>query len=105
MASNFCPKPINMKEITVEELKQKIDSKGDVQLIGVRADLEDEEANLGGELIPLGNVLVETDKIARDNPVSVHCRSGKRSAAASQQLEQQHKFDNLYNLRGGIKAW
>lgn len=94
-----------MKEITVEELKKKIDNKEDFQLIDVREDFEYEEANLGGELIPLGNVLLETDKISRDKPVIVHCRSGKRSAAAIQQLEQQHKYDNLYNLKGGIKAW
>ncbi|HYH55806.1 MAG TPA: rhodanese-like domain-containing protein, partial [Anseongella sp.] len=43
-----------MKEITVEELKQKIDNKEDFQLIDVREDFEYEEANLGGELIPLG---------------------------------------------------
>lgn len=94
-----------MKEITVEELKQKIDNKEDFQLIDVREEFEYEEANLGGELIPLGNILLEAGKIARDKPVIIHCRSGKRSAATIQQLEQQHQFDNLYNLQGGIKAW
>src|SRR3546814_11037093 len=74
------------------------------QLIDVREDFEFEEANLDGQLIPLGNILLETDKIARDKPVIIHSRSGQRSAAAIQQLGPNHQLDNLYNLRGGIKT-
>lgn len=93
-----------MKEITVQELKQKIDNKEDFQLIDVREVFEYEVSDIGGLNIPLGGVLIESDKIERDKPVIVHCRSGKRSAAAIMQLEQQG-FDNLYNLVGGILAW
>ena len=94
-----------MKEITVEELKQKIDNKEDFQLIDVRETFEYEMSNLGGENIPLAGVLIESDKIATDKPVIVQCRSGKRSAAAIMQLEQQLGYENLYNLEGGILAW
>jgi rhodanese-related sulfurtransferase len=93
-----------MKEISVQDLKQKIDSGEDFQLIDVREDFEYEVSNLGGLLIPLGGVLIEANKIARDKPVIIHCRSGKRSAAAIMQLEQLG-YTNLYNLRGGILAW
>ena len=94
-----------MQEITVEDLKRMKDSGEDFQLIDVREDFEYEMSNLNGELIPLGGILIETDKIATDKPVIVQCRSGKRSAAAIMQLEQLHGFDNLYNLKGGILAW
>lgn len=94
-----------MKEISVQELKQKIDNKEDFQLIDVRETFEYETSNLEGENIPLGGILIEVDKISRDKPVIVQCRSGKRSAAAVMQLEQMHGFDNLYNLKGGILAW
>ncbi|WP_410220319.1 rhodanese-like domain-containing protein [Pedobacter sp.] len=94
-----------MKEITVQELKQKIDQKEDFQLIDVRETFEYEMSNLDGVNIPLGGILIEADKIDRDKPVIVQCRSGKRSAAAIMQLEQVHGFDNLYNLKGGILAW
>jgi rhodanese-related sulfurtransferase len=93
-----------MNEITVQELKEKIDKSEDFQLIDVREDFEYETSNLGGVLIPLGGVLIEADKISKDKPVVVMCRSGKRSAAAIMQLEQQG-FTNLSNLRGGILAW
>lgn len=93
-----------MNEITVQELKEKIDKGEDFQLIDVREDFEYETSNLGGVLIPLGGVLIEAEKISKDKPVVVMCRSGKRSAAAIMQLEQ-HGFTNLSNLRGGILAW
>ena len=94
-----------MKEITVQELKQKIDNKEPFQLIDVREPFEYEVSDIGGLNIPLGGVLIEADKIDRDKQVVIHCRSGKRSAAAIMQLEQAHGFDNLYNLTGGILAW
>lgn len=93
-----------MKEISVQELKEKIDNNEDFQLIDVREEFEYEVSNLGGVLIPLGGILIEADKIAKDKPVIVHCRSGKRSAAAIMQLEQLG-YNNLYNLQGGILAW
>ncbi len=93
-----------MKEISVLELKEKIDNGEDFQLIDVREDFEYEMSNLGGLLIPLAGILIEADKIAKDKPVIMQCRSGKRSAIAIQQLEQKG-FTNLYNLRGGILAW
>jgi rhodanese-related sulfurtransferase len=93
-----------MEEITVEELKRKIDSGEDFQLIDVRETFEYEVSNLGGENIPLSGIMIESDKLATDKPVIVQCRSGKRSAAAIMQL-QTLGFDNLYNLEGGILAW
>ena len=96
---------IAMKEKTVLELKEMMDNHEDFQLIDVREDFEYEMSNLGGTLIPLGGILIEADKIAKDKPVIVQCRSGKRSAAAIMQLEQQLGYTNLYNLQGGILAW
>ena len=93
-----------MKEISVQELQEKMESGEDFQLVDVREDFEYETSNLGGVLIPLAGVLIEADKIAKDKPVVVMCRSGKRSAVAIMQLEAQG-FTNLYNLQGGILAW
>ena len=94
-----------MKEISVEELKSKIDNNEDFQLIDVRETFEYDTSNIKGENIPLGGLLLEADKISRDKPVIMQCRSGKRSAAAVMQLEQQLGLTNLYNLKGGILAW
>lgn len=94
-----------MKEISVQELKAKIDNKEDFQLIDVRETFEYEVSNLNGENIPLGGILIEAEKVSKDKPVIIQCRSGKRSAAAVMQLEAQYGHENLYNLKGGILAW
>jgi adenylyltransferase/sulfurtransferase len=94
-----------MKEVTVQELKKLIDEKKDFQLIDVREEHEFDEVNIHGELIPMGEVLDNVDKISKDKQVVVHCRSGKRSATIINALESQHGFTNLYNLKGGILAY
>jgi len=94
-----------MKEKTVTELKQMLDSGEDFQLIDVREQHEFDICNLNGELIPMGEVPDNIDKIAKDKPVIIHCRSGARSGRICGLLEQTHGFDNLYNLKGGILAW
>lgn len=94
-----------MKEKTVSELKQLIDSGTDFQLIDVREEYEYDAANINGELIPLSSILTSVDKISKDKPVIVHCKAGSRSATAIHALEQNFGFNNLYNLKGGIMAW
>jgi len=93
-----------MKEISVEELKEKIDNNEDFQLIDVRETFEYDTSNLNGENIPLANVLLEKSKISKEKPVIIHCRSGKRSAQAIKLLENEG-YTNLANLKGGILAW
>jgi adenylyltransferase/sulfurtransferase len=94
-----------MKEVTVQELKQMRDANENFQLIDVREEHEVDICTLGGELIPMGEVMDNIEKISKDKKVIVHCRSGKRSASVIMALEQQEGFDNLYNLKGGILAW
>ena len=93
-----------MKEVTVQELKSMIDNNDDFQLIDVREPFEYEVSNLNGLNIPLAGILIEADKVSKDIPVIIQCRSGKRSAQAVMMLEQQG-YTNLSNLQGGILAW
>ena len=94
-----------MKEISVTELKEMMDSQKDFQLIDVREKTEYEVCDIGGELIPVNAIPNNVEKIAKDKMVVVHCRSGKRSANVIQYLETNFGFTNLYNLQGGILAW
>ncbi|MGB3947639.1 MAG: rhodanese-like domain-containing protein [Bacteroidia bacterium] len=93
-----------MKEVTVAELKQLKDNNADFQLIDVREPHEAEIAEIGGLLIPMGQVLENLDKIAKDKQVVIHCRSGARSGSICQALEKEG-YNNVYNLKGGILAW
>lgn len=94
-----------MKELTVRDLKALFDAKADFQLIDVREPHEIAVATIGGENIPLGTVLQNSDRIATDKQVVIYCRSGKRSGDAVLALERNFGFDNLYNLKGGILAY
>jgi adenylyltransferase/sulfurtransferase len=93
-----------MKEISVAELKTKIDNKEDFKLIDVREEHEYEICNIGGELIPMATVPERLSEIPKDKTVVVHCRSGARSANVCLFLESQG-YNNVYNLKGGILAW
>lgn len=94
-----------MKEITPAELKAKIENKENFQLIDIREPYEYDIANLQGELIPMGDIMSNVEKISREKTVIIHCRSGKRSAAVIDALEREFGFTNLYNLKGGILAY
>lgn len=109
VGSNGSPEEIKenqeVREVSVKEYKSWVESGESVQLIDVREPYEYEIAQIGGELIPLKKVSQNADKISRDKKVVVHCRSGKRSADAIKELQDKYRFDNLYNLKGGILAW
>ena len=94
-----------MKELSVTELKQWKEEGKEFQLIDVREPFEYEMSNIEGENIPLAGVVIEADKIRKDIPVVMQCRSGARSANACMQLEQNLGYANVYNLKGGILAW
>ena len=94
-----------MKEVNVHELKKMIDEKQDFQLIDIREKGEHDFCNLGGELIPMGQIFQNIDRISTEKKVVFYCRSGNRSANVIMALEQQFTFTNLYNLKGGILDW
>jgi rhodanese-related sulfurtransferase len=96
-----------MKNITVEELKRKIDSGEKVNLIDCREPHEYAEANLGGKLFPLGKIQtmqIEELEDLKDEEVIIHCRSGQRSMMACLVLDQLG-FKNTNNVTGGILEW
>ena len=94
-----------MKQISPAALAALLQQQPDLQLIDVRESYEHQEFNIGGTLIPLGDVLKYADVIEKDNPVIVYCRKGVRSQIAIQRLQQRFPFTNLINLQGGTEAW
>ena len=93
-------------DITVQELQEKLKGDDKFVLIDVREPWENDEFNVGGDLIPLGdlvNKLYELDD-HKESEVVVYCRSGNRSGMA-QALMQAQGFTNVRNLTGGMLAW
>jgi rhodanese-related sulfurtransferase len=96
-----------MQSISVEELKAKIDSGEKFNLIDVREPNEHTDFNVGGILLPLGQVqMMQLDDIEsmKDEPVYVYCRSGNRSGQACLIMEAAG-FKNTINVTGGMLAW
>lgn len=94
-----------VKEISVNELDTLQKQHADIQLIDVREPHERQICNIGGELIPMGSVTENIDKISRDKQVVIYCRSGMRSANVVALLQDKYGFTNLVNLKGGVLAW
>lgn len=96
-----------MKEISVQELKQRMDSGAELHIIDVREPDEHAEFNIGGKLFPLGNILsfqLEDIDDLKEEEVIVYCRSGRRSMQACMVLEQAG-FANVQNMTGGVLEW
>ncbi len=93
-------------QITVEELKRKLDANEDVFVLDVREPHEYPIANLGAPLIPVGEVERRLGELAehKESEIVVHCRSGARSQKAAVVLKNAG-FTNVSNLSGGILAW
>lgn len=95
-----------MKEITVQELKARIDNGEQLHIIDVREDWEYENDHITPVNIPLGSLPDELPTLddLRNKEVILCCRSGGRSGNATRFLEAQG-FSNVVNLAGGMLAW
>jgi sulfur-carrier protein adenylyltransferase/sulfurtransferase len=91
-------------QITVQELKRRMDAGEDVQLIDVREPWEAQIAQIGGKLIPQNDVPNRLSEIDREREVVVHCKGGGRSQRIAEFLRQQG-YERVANLAGGIGAW
>ena len=91
-------------DITVEEFKRLRDEDADVVVVDVREPNEYEVCNLGGLLIPVGELPDRLDELDKSAHVVVHCKLGGRGAAAVKALRSAG-FENSWNLRGGILEW
>jgi len=90
-------------EIQPEELKRQLDAKEDVFVLDVREPHEYQICNLGGYLIPLGDLPKRVNELDSSREIVAHCRSGVRSAKAVDFLRQAG-FKKVRNLEGGILA-
>lgn len=91
-------------EMTVEELKRRLDANEELLVLDVREPHEYQICHIGGHLIPLNDLPKRLHELDPDREIVAHCRSGKRSAQAVEFLRQAG-FRNVSNLAGGILAW
>jgi adenylyltransferase/sulfurtransferase len=91
-------------QLSVKDLKKRIDAGEDVFVLDVREPYEYQIAQIGGKLIPQNDVPRRLAEIPRDREIVVHCRSGARSQKIAEFLKQSG-YQQVVNLAGGILAW
>jgi len=93
------------EEITVKELKARMDRGEALTVIDVREPYEYAIARIPGtKLIPLGQIEERSGELDPNTEIILQCRTGKRSADALNRLKAKG-FTRLKNLVGGVAAW
>ncbi len=93
-----------MISITPKELKLLLSDPA-IFLVDVREQHEHDEYNIGGLLIPLGEIVTRINEIPTDQKVVLYCKRGIRSMIAIQKLHLKNPQLSLVNLSGGMEAW
>jgi sulfur-carrier protein adenylyltransferase/sulfurtransferase len=91
-------------EITVDELKKRLDNKDDLFILDVREPQEYQICNLNGYLIPLRDLPKRINELDTAKEIVVHCKVGGRSRQAVEFMKQSG-FRKVKNLVGGIDEW
>jgi adenylyltransferase/sulfurtransferase len=106
----FCESPMREGEspagveITVEELKRRLDNGEEIFILDVRQPFEYDIVNIGGYLIPLGDLTKRLHELDRSREIVIHCHHTSRSVRAAGVLRQAG-FQNVKILVGGIDEW
>ena len=96
-----------MENITVEQLRARIDAGENINLLDVREDVERSDFHIGGRHFRLGRIqemAIEDIEDLKEEEVICYCRSGKRSQTACLMLEHMG-FKKTVNVTGGILDW
>lgn len=96
-----------MQNISVKELKERLNAGEKVNLLDVREPDEHAEFNIGGKLHPLGKIQsMQVDELEdwKNEEIIVYCRSGRRSVTACLFLDTLG-FSDTKNLEGGVLEW
>jgi adenylyltransferase/sulfurtransferase len=91
-------------QMPVKELKRRRDAGENVLVLDVREPFEQQIAQIGGKLIPLGELPQRMGELNPEQEIVIHCKSGGRSQKAAEFLAK-NGFTKLHNLAGGITAW
>jgi len=96
-------KPQQVDDYTPQQVADLL-ARGDIQLIDVRQPEEREAGRIAGDrFIELAQLAGQADTIDRDRPVVFYCRSGARSAMATEAFRGAG-FD-AHNMLGGLLEW
>ncbi len=92
-------------EISVQDVKGKLDRKDNFCLLDIREPEEHAIAHIkGATFIPMGTIPSRLSELDPEQHIIVYCHHGMRSARVAGFLQQQG-FSKVQNMAGGIDAW
>jgi rhodanese-related sulfurtransferase len=95
------------QDLNAKQFYEMMQKEKDVIILDVRTPQEYQEGYISNAInIPVQILGQQLDKLKnfKDKKILVYCRSGHRSAIASQILDRAG-FKNVYNLKGGLFEW
>jgi Rhodanese-related sulfurtransferase len=95
------------QDLNAKQFYEMMQKEKDVIILDVRTPQEYQEGHISNAInIPVQILGQQLDKLNnfKDKKILVYCRSGNRSAIASQILDRAG-FKNVYNLKGGLFEW
>lgn len=99
-----CGSEASYENVSIEKAKKLIDENG-VTVLDVRTEEEFNEGHIpGATLIPLSELAERLDELDKDTHYLIICRSGNRSAQASDILIK-NGFKHIYNVEKGMNEW
>lgn len=111
---DFCGMPANDHnagsagagwDITVTELKERLDAGEKIHMIDVREPHELAISKIeGSDVIPLGQLASRMHELDSADDIVLFCKMGSRSVRALEVLSSAG-FRKIKNLEGGINAW
>ncbi len=94
-----------IKQATVHEINNLLDTGGECQVIDVREFSEfNSERIADAKLMPLSNFEKHEAEIDHSKPVYIMCRSGNRAKQAAERLTTKG-FTDIHVIEGGMTAW
>ncbi|MBS0515783.1 MAG: Grx4 family monothiol glutaredoxin [Proteobacteria bacterium] len=96
--------PSTVRQLSVGELKRRLDAGEAITIVDVRPPEERVQAALKLPFRTLDDGIGALADLPKDAAIAFLCRSGGRSQQAAEQF-RAHGYDKVFNIAGGINAW
>lgn len=103
-----CADQLATKHVDVQEARQLIEEKKNLQIVDLRTPGElAATGRIEGSIninFTSGNFMQQAEKLDKNRPLLLYCAAGSRSAQAAEMLEKEG-FKELYDLSPGMNGW
>jgi len=96
--------PTPVKQMNVQDLKQRLDADDGLWLIDIRNEDERSKASISQSRVLDQALMLEVERLPKETPLAFLCHQGNASQGAAEHYRRLG-FSEVYNVAGGINAW